>query len=155
MTLTEHIYELADEFGVTPIFHASRRTAGFALPMPASTYKWTVWHTRKCNGYPNAKVARGFKKNTIIIPRPWYGPDAYWTCLHEIAHCVLRHTPYPYGIDSLKCEMDAWSWALENSIYPLSRTMLNRIYNNYLGNHPIADRDKRIDKWYERSEVYL
>lgn len=52
-----------------------------------------------------------YPARSLRIPIPHTNP-AYFICLHEIAHIVLDHTDH-YILDM---ELEAWSWALANSI---------------------------------------
>jgi len=161
LTHTEHFEWLAEVYGAYVVYHSNPfSTAGCAIPAKPQIYRWSAGDTIKYGGWPNKAAFFSFPRNTIIVPRPWKCIDAYWTCIHELGHIALRHTPKRYKASPLKGEMDAWLWAFEYSIHPLSRQFLNRVYDHYISRHPFAKKEvkanpARLDRWYDKAENLL
>lgn len=77
---------------------------------------------------------------TICIP---YIVDieTYFTCLHEIAHCVYSKAWYETTMDN---ECHAWLWAYKNSIISADKKCIKMIENSLQGYYNYVKRDRRF-----------
>ena len=67
--------------------------------------------------------------------------EAYFTCLHEIAHCVYSKAWYGTTLD---IECHAWLWAYENSIISADKKCIKMIENSLQGYYNYVKRDRRF-----------
>lgn len=87
-----------------------------------------------CKSYARRSV------RTICIP---YIVDieTYYTCLHEIAHCVYGKAWYGTTLDT---ECYAWRWSYDNSIIDADEKCKKMVENSLIGYYSYAKGDKRF-----------
>ena len=67
--------------------------------------------------------------------------ETYFTCLHEIAHCVYSKAWYGTTMD---IECHAWIWAYKNSIISADKKCIEMVENSLLGYYNYIKGDRRF-----------
>ena len=67
--------------------------------------------------------------------------ETYFTCLHEIAHCVYSKAWYGTTLD---IECHAWLWAYENSIISADKKCIEMVENSLVGYYNYVKVDRRF-----------
>lgn len=147
MTRYQHVMQLAEKYQTKVYFHDNGLGA-LALVSPRANYRWYGSDTRQYKIFNVKTYPRG--ERAIIVPRPWRNKCAYFTCLHELGHIAMRHTPKRYRNDAMRCEIQAWNWAMRHSMVSPDANVLDDI-RWALTHHPHAKRnDELIDRWMNR-----
>ena len=66
-------------------------------------------------------------RRRIISLRGVEDEQEYLTALHEIGHIELKHFEGPYERAKVRCEQEAWEWAIEHSRIPLTTISVEHI----------------------------
>jgi hypothetical protein len=159
MTHTQHIRQLAEEYGITVIYHDGDTNQAIAfLTRPGRDIsEWDDYDVGAFKLTQTGLIKANYfmwPKNTILVPPPWKSLNAYFSNLHEVGHIALRHTPSVYNRQTMKCEIDAWTWALENSLTEPTSRHLNEFkasLETYVGRQRQSDLWK-INQWYRNQK---